>query len=191
MPGFPYRPLSSGDETAVYDIVECPHPDDPFKAVLDINADGRQDYTFFRSGKIAYRNAQGVLAFAPPVIRQHVFVKWLARARTELGCRIDSEIVLTADQYRQLQRQCPASLEPEISHPYIWLNAPDRGRFFEFRPACWSRGIISGTSVIPPHKLNELLPPKSGTKTQESRGDRTSPIGEVKPMQGEDLALRP
>ncbi|MGD9251471.1 MAG: hypothetical protein PVG19_09625 [Desulfobacterales bacterium] len=46
VPGFHYSPLSSGDETAVYDIVECPHPDDPFEAVLDINADGRRDYAF-------------------------------------------------------------------------------------------------------------------------------------------------
>ena len=182
--GFPYSPLSAGDETAVYDVVECPHPDDPFKAVLDINADGRQDYTFFRTGRIAYRNAQGGVAFAPPVTRQHVFVKWLARARNELGCHIEGAIVLTDVQYRQLQRQCPAVSETEISQPYIWLNAPGERRVLEFKPACWSRGIISGTSVIPPNKLNELLPPKSGVKAPQRRGDLRSPIGALTPARG-------
>ena len=191
VPGFPYSPLSSGDETAVYDIVECPHPDDPFKAVLDINADGQTDYAFFRTGKIAYRNAEGELAFAPPVTRQHIFVKWLLRARTELGCQIESEIVLTADQYQKLQRQCPATFDGEISQPYIWLNAQKAGRVFEFRPACWSRGIISGTSVIPPNKLNELLPPKPGTETREGREDPDTPMGKITPRHGDIVDLRP
>ena len=184
MPGFPYSPLSAGDETAVYDVIECPHPDNPFKAVLDINADGRQDYAFFRTGKIAYRNARGTFAFAPPVTRQHVFVKWLAKARTEHDCRIDGEIVLTGAQYRQLQRHCPAVAETQISQPYIWLNAPGERRVFEFRPACWSRGIISGTSVIPPNKLNELLPPKPGAEARERRGDLGTPIGRLTPAGG-------
>jgi hypothetical protein len=165
--------------------------DDPFKAVLDIKADGRQDYAFFRTGKIAYRDAQGELAFAPPVTRQHDFVHWLARVKTELGCQIDREIVLTADQYRQLQRQCPAAFEPEISHPNIWFNAPDQDRLSEFRPACWSRGIISGTSVIPPHKLNEMLLPKPRTGTREKRRDRTTPIGGLAPRHGKVVDLRP
>lgn len=167
--GFPYSPLSSGDDTAVYDIVECPHPEDPFKAVLDINADGCGDYTFFRTGKTAYRNAQGKLAFAPPVTPQHDFVKWLARTETESGCRIDREIVLTAAQYRELQRHCPAAFERDTAQPYIWLNAPGDDRLVEITPECWTRGTISGTSVIPPNKLRELLPSKRAEIQDEDR----------------------
>jgi hypothetical protein len=73
--------------------VECPHPSDPFKAVLDINADDYQDYAFFRAGKIAYRNTGGELAFAPPVTRQDVFVKWLDQLKSLPTCHIDTQIV--------------------------------------------------------------------------------------------------
>ncbi len=160
--GFPYSPLSAGDETAVFDIVECPHPDDPFKAVLDINEDGYQDYTFFRTGRIAFRDAGGNLAFAPPVTRQDVYVKWRDAIQGAPACRIDASPVLTAGQYQDLQRLCPAALDRAVTRPYVWLNAPGRERIFDFSPACWARGTISGTSVIPPHKLKELLPPKKG-----------------------------
>ncbi len=81
--GFPYSPLSSGDETAIYQILECPHPADPSKAMLDINQDGFFDYTFTRN----------------------------------------------------------------YEHP----SQANRCRY---------RGVIKGTSVIPPHKVKELLPPK-------------------------------
>ncbi len=171
--GFPYSPLSAGDERAVFNIVECPHPDDPFKALLDINDDGLRDYTFFRTGRIAFRNAAGDLAFAPPVTRQNAFVKWRDQIPNTSDCRLEASIVLTAGQYRDLQRRCPAVLSRDVRHPYVWLNAPGRPRVFDFAPACWSRGTLSGTSVIPPHKLKELLPPKKapGAPVQ----DRTPP----------------
>lgn len=82
VPDFPYSPLSSGDEVSVYTILECPHPSDPFKAVLDINQDGFFDYTFTRKTRLS-----------------------------------------------------PGT-------------------------PCRKRGILQGTSVIPPQKVKELLPPK-------------------------------
>jgi hypothetical protein len=169
--GFPYSPLSAGDETAIYSIVECPHPSDPFKAVLDINDDGNHDYVFFRAGKIAYRNTGGKLAFAPPVTRQDEFVKWLDQSETRPTCQIDTQIVLTAGQYQTLQGFCPQVLGDEISQSYVWLNAPGQGLVFEFAPECWDRGKIGGTSVIPPNKLRELLPPK-GTPGSHAAGEK-------------------
>jgi hypothetical protein len=160
VPGFPYSPLSSGDEPAFYTILECPHPEDPFKAVLDINGDGYQDYTFFRTGRMAYRNNLGELAFAPPVTPQNEFATWLAQIKTDPDCRIDQEVVLTAAQYRELKSVCPAAFGYAMSKPYIWLNSAEHGSAYDFEPACRDRGIIGGTSVIPPNKLKELLPPK-------------------------------
>lgn len=177
VPGYPYSPLSTGDAPAVYNIVECPHPTDPFKAVLDINADGLRDYTFFRVDKIAYRNTRGEIDFAPPVTRQDVFVKWLARIKSDPACRIDDEMVITAGQYRQLQRHCLGAFARDIAQPYVWLNAPPKGRLFEFAPTCRARGILSGTSLIPPHKLKELLPPKRARATVEKQGARPMPAG--------------
>jgi hypothetical protein len=169
---YPYSPLSSGDATAVYPIVECPHPVDPFKAVLDINDDGLGDYTFFRVGRIAYHDSRGQLAFAPPVVRQDVFVRRLARWTRPPACRVDEEVVLTAAQYRQLQARCPEVFTLAIAKPYAWLNTPAGERLLAFEPACWARGRVSGTSVIPPAKLRELLPPKRARApalTQEPR----------------------
>lgn len=169
VPGFPYSPLSSGDEPAVYTIMECPHPVDPFKAVLDINNDGYPDYTFFRTGEIPYRNDQGQLDFAPPVTRQHDFAKRLSQIETDGDCRIDEEMVVTADQYRKLKALCSAAFGQETSMPYVWLNSAHHGRVYGFEPECRGRGTISGTSVIPPIKLQELLPPKRAQTPFENR----------------------
>ena len=85
--GFPYSPLSSGDETAVYMLKECPDPDHPDRALLDINEDGSFDY--------AYRMEDRAVSREGP--------------RDKDGCRV--------------------------------------------------RGLLKGTSVIPPLKVKELLPP--------------------------------
>ena len=91
--GFPYSPLSSGDETAVFALKECPDPDHPGRALLDINEDGRFDYAY-------------------PLDKPPASVEDTARnsLRDQDGCRI--------------------------------------------------RGLLKGTSVIPPLKVKELLPPK-------------------------------
>ena len=175
--GFPYSPLSSGDETAVFRIVECPHPADPFKAVLDIDDDGHRDYVFFRTGAIAFRNALGELDFAPPLTRQDAFVRWRDQVAGPTECRIDASIVLTAAQFRELRKHCPNSLARDVSQPYVWLNAPGRERIFEFAPACWARGTISGTSVIPPYKLKEMLPPKGWADPQASGKEPPNAVG--------------
>ena len=59
-------------------------------------------------------------------------------------------------------------------NPYVWLNAPDKGLVFEFAPVCWARGTIGGTSVIPPNKLRELLPPKS-VPVSHAAGEKRQP----------------
>ena len=84
--GFPYSPLSSGDEQAIYNFVECPHPEDPFKAHLDINNDGYYEYTLVRTGKIAYHDDYGEVAFAPPVLSQKEFAALLAQIKCDTSC---------------------------------------------------------------------------------------------------------
>ena len=168
--GYPYSPLSAGDEPAVYTIEECPHPDDPFKAVLDINEDGTKDYTFFRDGQIAYRDEHGVLDFAPPLLKQEKFVRWLARIEEDPDRRFDREIVLTTAQYRELIHLHPMAFDRPPSKSYVWLNSPQHGHVYAFDPVCWDRGKISGTSVIPPHKLKELLPPKAERRSHDGSG---------------------
>jgi len=168
--GFPYSPLSSGDAPAVYDMMECPHPDDPFKAVLDINHDGYADYTFFRTGKIAYRNDRGDIAFAPAVTPQHQFARWITLAAENPECRPQEEIVVTAAQYRAIKARCPSADDIQTSKPYVWLNSFAHGPVFGFEPTCWPRGKIRGTSVIPPNKLKELLPPKADLPSRPENG---------------------
>lgn len=175
--GFPYSPLSSGDEPAVYNIVECPHPEDPFKAVLDINEDEYEDYTFFRTGKIAYRNDSGTLDFAPPVLKQEKFAKWLEQIKADPVSGFDKEIVLTAAQYRELLDLFPKGFDRDTTKSYVWLNSPEHGRVYTFDPICWTRGKISGTSVIPPHKLKELLPPKVEVTSPDRRREDHSFTG--------------
>jgi hypothetical protein len=159
VPGFPYSPLSSGNEPAVYNIIECPDYVDPFRANLDINNDNYIEYTFIRTGKIAYYDDFGGLLFAPPVLSQTKFTELLAQLKFGNNCRIDAEIVLTAAQYRQVKSICP---DYDICRPfksYVWLNSSRHGRLYDFEPQCWNRGLIVGTSVIPPNKVKELLPP--------------------------------
>jgi hypothetical protein len=169
--GFPYSPLSSGDEQAFYNIVECPHPDDPFKAVLDINNDGNPDYTYFRSDHIAYHDDHGQLAFAPPVLKQDQFIQWRAQIENRPECLFSGEVVLTAAQYAEIKRLYPYSMNTQTTKDYIWLNAPEHGPIYAFNPACWKRGTLIGTSVIPPNKLREMLPPKTSLAFRDGIGN--------------------
>jgi hypothetical protein len=170
--GFPYSPLSSGDERAVYNIVECPHPDDPFKAVLDINNDGYSDYTYFRSDQIAYRDDHGELAFAPPVLKQHQFVQWLAKFENCSECLFSFEVVLTAAQYSEIKWLLSSvNMDIQTGKEYVWLNSPEHGPVYAFNPACWRRGTLIGTSLIPPSKLREMLPPKTDLASGENIGN--------------------
>ncbi len=160
VPGYPYSPLGSGDEQAFYDVIECPHPEDPLRASLDINDDGHFEYTFVRSGNIPYQDDHGKLSFAPPVLSRDAFKNLMARLRNDTHCRLDEEIVLTAGQYRQVASACSFSVDTTKLKSYVWLNSPKHGRFFSFEAHCRERGEIIGTSVIPPNKIKELLPPQ-------------------------------
>jgi hypothetical protein len=130
------------------------------RALLDVNNDGYPEYTFARSGKIAYRDADGMIAFAPPVMSEHEFERLLTQEVSDSSCRIGKEIVLTASQFKKVKRLCPKIAGHAPSKSYVWLNAPRHGRIYEFEACCWQRGTIRGTSVIPPNKLRELLPSK-------------------------------
>ncbi|MDJ0784877.1 MAG: hypothetical protein QNJ22_23125 [Desulfosarcinaceae bacterium] len=159
--GFPYSPLSYGEERAVYSMVECPHPDDPFKAVLDINNDGNSDYTYQRSTQIAYYDDHGMLAFAPPVLDPHQFTQWRAQLEARPERRLNDEVVLTAAQYAEIERLYPPATKTGTTKSYVWLNASEQRPVYAFDPACWKRGTLIGTSVIPPNKIREMLPPKT------------------------------
>ena len=160
VPGFPYSPLSSGDEQAVYSVVECPHPEDPFKACLDINNDHYYDYTFVRTGKIPYHDAHGKLSFSPPVLSPEKFTAILAQIGNGASCRINEEMVLTVRQYQKIKSICPADFDENAFKSYVWLNSAEHGHIYNFDAQCRDRGKIRGTSVIPPIKVKEMLPPK-------------------------------
>ena len=167
---FPYSPLSFGDERAVYNIIECPCPNDPFKAVLDINNDGYPDYTYFRADQIAYHDDHGHLAFAPPVLKQDQFVHWRAQVENRPECLFNDEVVLTAAQYSEIKRLDPSTMDTQTTKDYVWLNSLEHGPFYAFDPVCWKRGTLIGTSLIPPNKLREMLPPKAGLASRDGIG---------------------
>ncbi len=158
MPGFPYSPLSSGEEKGVYDIVECPHPEDPRSACLDINEDGHCDYDFVRTGKVPYRDEDGKLCFAPPIISEEKFEELVSRTSGEEKGMLETQAVLTSRQYLLWKNAFGPSDAPVPTKSYVWLDSPSRGRFFEFDAVCRKRGRIEGASVIPPNKIKELLP---------------------------------
>ncbi len=160
--GFPYSPLVSGDEPAVYTVRECPRPDDPVKAGLDINNDGYPEYVFARREKIPFTAPDGRPSFAPPLLSAAAFNAWLARLREQRPCEITAEVVLTAGRYKDVQRACQGAPDRAPSKAYVWLNSPKYGPFFEFDARCRTLDALKGTSVIPPNKVRELLPPKRG-----------------------------
>ena len=158
IPGYPYSPLGREDGQAVYNIVECPHPRDPYKAQIDINNDGVADYEFFRNGPLAYINETGHLSFAPPPISRQEFDRFSSNLSRTAGCGLEDSVVVTRDQFLALKQVCPETFTIVLRTPYIWLNAFPGRPFFEFEAACRNRGQITGTSVIPPNKVKEWLP---------------------------------
>jgi hypothetical protein len=168
--GFPYSPLSCGNERAVYNIIECPHPDDPFKAILDINNDGYSDYTYFRSDRIAYYDDHGDLAFAPPVLKMDQFEQWRKQIENRPEFRFNDEVVLTAAQYAEIKWLYYSTMNIQSTKNYVWLNSPKHGPIYSFDPACWKRGTLIGTSVIPPNKLREMLQPKTDLSSSDGVG---------------------
>ena len=155
--GYPYSPLSVGDEQAVYQIREIPHPDNPFLAHLDVNDDGFGDYTFNREGRIAFRNTLGLLSFAPPVLSETEFKRLKDLMENSDIRAIKKSVVLTADQYRELNDFSFDANDVSPKNEYVWLNSPYRKTPFHFDAVPWVRGLIKGTSLIPPNKVKELL----------------------------------
>lgn len=158
IPGFPYSSLSTGDEQALYDLRECPHPDNPQMASLDINNDGYFDFSYQRKGKIAYRAENSQIKFAPPVLSEQDFGLVIEKIKNENLCIIGKEVVLTARQYRKLKAQCTDEYPPINSKQYVWWNSDENQPKLFFDAHCWVRGQISGTSLIPPNKVKEFLP---------------------------------
>jgi hypothetical protein len=160
--GYPYSPLSVGDELSVYPISEIPDPQNPFLAHLDINEDGFIDYTFERKGRIAFRDKDGLLAFAPPVLSETEFKKIKNEPKNNPAHKAGKAVVLTLGQYRQLN---DSGLGPDDSpeeNEYVWLNSPYQAAPFHFKAVPWVRGFIRGTSLIPPTKVKQRLGKKIG-----------------------------
>ncbi len=162
VPGFPYSPLSSGDEPAFYTVIECPLIQDPFRAALDINRDWHWDYSFQRTGSIPFSDPLGNAGLAPPLLSSQQFKKWLDALAGQDQCLLKRQVVLTAGQYKALRSRCMKTTWPVVHKTYVWIKDPQKPDFFEFDARCRERGLISGTSVIPPNKVRELLPPKTG-----------------------------
>jgi len=155
--GYPYSPLSTGHGRAIYHISEIPHDQNPRLAHLDINEDGFIDYTFERKGGIAFRNAEGLLAFSPPLLSEIEFSRLKDRIRTGNTHKIDESIVLTADQYKELMKLGFDIESLKLKKDYLWFNSPYMELPFRFNAVSWVRALITGTSLIPPDKIKDLL----------------------------------
>jgi hypothetical protein len=150
-----------GHGRAIYRVREIPDTQDPFLAHLDINEDDFIDYTFERRGGVAFRNADGLLAFSPPLLSENAFSRLKDRIRNNSTHRLDDSIVLTADQYRELMK---SGFKPDhltLKKDYIWFNSPYMEMPFQFNAAPWVRALITGTSLIPPDKIKQILYPRT------------------------------
>jgi hypothetical protein len=110
MAGYPYSPLSAGDEKAVYQIREVPDARNPYVRHLDVNDDDYVDYTFLLKSKTASATPDG---FSP----------------------------LPGEVEKRYGHGKPLSAKPK------WPQ----------NPALRVRGLIKGTSLIPPNKVKEIL----------------------------------
>lgn len=158
VPDFPYSPLSSGDERAIFKLRECPDPENPFFAQLDINEDGYYDYRYQKKDDIAYVGENGKTLFAPPVLSTEAFSKLKRWMKKNDNCTIFEEMVLTQQQYKELKEICTRKPSPETHYSYVWINSVRYQKPFHFNARCWNKGQISGTSFIPPNKVKEFLP---------------------------------
>lgn len=158
LPDFPYSPVSSGSAQAVYPIVECPIKEKPHMARIDINDDGYWDYTFQRQQGIPYKDASGVLRMAPLAITDDDFERRFGN-KNEMRRLADFERVFTRSQFKILQQEIKDLSVYPVTKAYVWIHSKSQGPFFEFDAVCRPRGVLQGTSVIPPHKAKEWLTP--------------------------------
>jgi hypothetical protein len=158
---YPHSPLSIGYGRAIYHVREIPDDQDPSLAHLDINEDGFIDYTFERKGGIAFRNAEGLLAFSPPLLSEIEFSRLKERIRNNNGHMPNDSIVLTADQYRELIKLGLEGYNLKLEKQYLWINSSYMEMPYQFTADSWIRGLLTGTSLIPPDKIKEILIPRS------------------------------
>lgn len=159
---FPYSPLSSGDSQAMYRIVECPSSDNARLSYIDINEDGYMDFSYPREDIVPYYDEKNQIAFAPPPIKVEALSRVLAEKRPPDKSFFDNELVITVQEYKKLLEKCENCLDmpaPVKSKSFVWLNSDRHGLYFFFNPECQHRGSILGTSLIPPTKVKEYLPP--------------------------------
>ena len=154
---YPYSPLSIGRGRAIYHVRELPHHQNPLLAHLDINEDGFVDYTFERKGGIAFRNTKGLLAFSPPLLSENEFSCLKDRIINNNTHKLNESIVLTTDQYRELMKLGFVPDDLALKKDYLWFNSPHMEMPFQFNAAPWVRSLITGTSLIPPDKIKDLL----------------------------------
>ncbi len=163
MPGFPSSPLSSGYEIAQYQVIECPDYDDALRVNVDVNNDGFSDFSYNRGGAIPYYDEDGSLSRSPPLATSEEFLEILREAADGGSLAFSQEIVFSLEQYQQFIYTCPecaASFSPLELKDFVWFNSSKHGRTISFYSQCEQKNEISGTSLIPPMKIKELLPQK-------------------------------
>ncbi len=163
LPGFPSSPLSSGYEIAQYQVIECPDYDDALRVNVDVNNDGFYDFSYNRRGAIPYYDEDGSFSRSPPLATSEEFFEILREAADDGGYTFSQETVFTLAQYQQFVHTCPecaASSAPLELKDFVWFNSSKHGRTISFYSQCEQKSEISGTSLIPPMKIKELLPNK-------------------------------
>lgn len=171
--GYPYSVLSSGDEKAVYQMVECPDADDPTRAKLDVNGDSISDFSYSRKDLIPYYDPEANLAFAPPLLNKDEFAALLNKKGTASAENQPRQIVLTTGQYSVLVGNAEKNHVTGVSDQtksFVWLHSRRYIDPFFFNPQCQTKGELIGTSLIPPMKVKELLPQKSNLKNPAGQG---------------------
>lgn len=158
---YPYSPLSAGSEQAFYTMFECPDRDAPYVAHLDLDGDGTPDYSYRRKGGLGYRNDRGRLSYTPPPLLPEEYDAVKRGTSPWSDCQISGSAVINSEQFRTLKQQCQIDCQPQILRSFVWLNPPGSGNCFSFDAQCVPKGLLRGTSVIPPLKIKELLPPKT------------------------------
>lgn len=160
LPNYPYSPLSTGNGQAKFSLVECPDYDNLLIAHIDINDDGFRDFSYRRSNFIPYYSSKGDLRFSPPPLSEKRVQKILKDDAPHNCAGLQKNLsnsVITGSQYATLQKKYPNCITklPEKKQ-FIWFKSEENVPFF-FIPQCQNRGVISGTSLIPPLKVKELL----------------------------------
>ena len=155
---FPYSPLSTGDELASFELIECTHPTDPFRAMLDVNEDGYYDYSYqkFSSNIDLFEKYQSLSVH---ILISGVTFQILKENLTEnQSCRPREVVQLTKNQLWELSKSCIdiTGMAGETLYAKLAVEKRKEPQFFSVN--CWSRGRISGTSLIPPNKVKEYLP---------------------------------